>query len=175
MKPVNGLYFWWYAPLATRKMRQAIPVTSALPHILELLGVKESGIEQILLSPEGKKGRIIETLKHILQKRADPSAHRCRGGPALGAKLCSSICSKAFAVCSAKFQMPCIRSLNDGRMVQSTQCPFSIPKIALSSSAEEAVLLTNASAPASRMERDTCSSSNIESAITRTSGHFSFI
>ena len=44
---------------------------SAFPYILELMGVKDSGIEKILLSPEGKKDRIIETLKQILLRSSE--------------------------------------------------------------------------------------------------------
>jgi class 3 adenylate cyclase/tetratricopeptide (TPR) repeat protein len=40
----------------------------SLPYILELLSVKESGIEQISISPEGKKDKTIETLKRIVLK-----------------------------------------------------------------------------------------------------------
>jgi class 3 adenylate cyclase/tetratricopeptide (TPR) repeat protein len=38
---------------------------SNLPYLLELLGVKESGIDQIPMSPESRKDRIIESLKRI--------------------------------------------------------------------------------------------------------------
>jgi predicted ATPase/class 3 adenylate cyclase len=38
---------------------------SSLPYLLELLSVKDSGIDQILLSPEGKKDRMIETMIRI--------------------------------------------------------------------------------------------------------------
>ena len=41
---------------------------SALPYVLELLSVKESGINQIPMSPEAKKDRFIETLKRIVFK-----------------------------------------------------------------------------------------------------------
>ena len=44
---------------------------SFLPYILELLSVKDSGIEKIMMSPEGKKDRIIETLKQILLKSSE--------------------------------------------------------------------------------------------------------
>jgi class 3 adenylate cyclase/tetratricopeptide (TPR) repeat protein len=40
----------------------------ATPYLLELLSVKESGIEQIAISPEGKKDKTIETLKRIVLK-----------------------------------------------------------------------------------------------------------
>ena len=39
---------------------------SALPYLLELLSVKESGIDNIPLSPEAKKERTIEALKKII-------------------------------------------------------------------------------------------------------------
>ena len=48
-----------------------IDPASALPFILELLAVKDSGIENILMSPEGKKDRIIEILKEISLKGAE--------------------------------------------------------------------------------------------------------
>jgi len=43
---------------------------STLPFLLELLAVKDSGIDQIPMSPEVKKNRIIEALKRIVLKRA---------------------------------------------------------------------------------------------------------
>jgi class 3 adenylate cyclase/tetratricopeptide (TPR) repeat protein len=39
-----------------------------LPYLLELLSVKESGIEQITISPEGKKDKTIETIKKLVLK-----------------------------------------------------------------------------------------------------------
>ena len=42
-----------------------IDVASSLPYLLELLSVKDSGMEKIPLSPEGKKDKIIEILKQI--------------------------------------------------------------------------------------------------------------
>ena len=39
--------------------------TSTLPYLLELLSVKDSGIDQIPMSPEVKKDRIIEAVKQI--------------------------------------------------------------------------------------------------------------
>jgi class 3 adenylate cyclase/tetratricopeptide (TPR) repeat protein len=44
---------------------------STLPYFLELLSVKDSGLDNILMSPEGKKDRIIESLKHILLKGSE--------------------------------------------------------------------------------------------------------
>jgi class 3 adenylate cyclase/tetratricopeptide (TPR) repeat protein len=40
----------------------------SLPYLLELLSVKDSGIEKITMSPEGKKDKTIETLKRIILK-----------------------------------------------------------------------------------------------------------
>jgi len=44
---------------------------STLPYFLELLSVKDSGLDNILMSPEGKKDRIIESLKQILLKGSE--------------------------------------------------------------------------------------------------------
>jgi len=44
---------------------------SALPYLLELLSVKDSGFEKVQMSPEGKKDRIIETLKQILLRSSE--------------------------------------------------------------------------------------------------------
>ena len=41
---------------------------STLPYLLELLSVKDSGIDKISMSPEGKKDRIMEALKRIALK-----------------------------------------------------------------------------------------------------------
>ena len=41
---------------------------STLPYLLDLLSVKDSGIDRISMSPEGKKDRIIESLKQIVLK-----------------------------------------------------------------------------------------------------------
>ncbi len=40
--------------------------SSTLPYLLELLSVKESGLDRMVLSPEGKKDRIIQALKRIV-------------------------------------------------------------------------------------------------------------
>lgn len=48
-----------------------VDVDSALPYLLELLSVKESGFNKILLSPEAKKERINETLKSIVLKGSE--------------------------------------------------------------------------------------------------------
>ncbi|MCX5851737.1 MAG: AAA family ATPase, partial [Deltaproteobacteria bacterium] len=44
---------------------------STLPYFLELLSVQDSGIETIQLSPEGKKERMIESLRQIVLKGAE--------------------------------------------------------------------------------------------------------
>jgi class 3 adenylate cyclase len=41
---------------------------STRPYILELLSVKDSGIDEIPMSPEGRKGQIIETMNRITLK-----------------------------------------------------------------------------------------------------------
>jgi class 3 adenylate cyclase/tetratricopeptide (TPR) repeat protein len=45
--------------------------TSTLPYFLELLSVKESGIDQIPMSPEARKNRIIEALKRVSLKGSE--------------------------------------------------------------------------------------------------------
>jgi class 3 adenylate cyclase/tetratricopeptide (TPR) repeat protein len=45
---------------------------SALPYLLELLSVKESGIEKIQMSPEARKDRTQEILKMITLKGSEP-------------------------------------------------------------------------------------------------------
>ena len=44
---------------------------STLPYFLELLSVKDSGIDKIMISPEGKRDRIIEALKRIVLKGSE--------------------------------------------------------------------------------------------------------
>ena len=44
---------------------------STLPYLLELLSVKESGIDQITISPGARKDRIIEALKRITLKSSE--------------------------------------------------------------------------------------------------------
>jgi len=44
---------------------------STLPYLLELLSVKESGIDKILLSAEAKRHRIMDALKHIVLKGSE--------------------------------------------------------------------------------------------------------
>ena len=41
---------------------------STLPYLLELLSVKDSGIDKISMSPEAKKNRIMEAVKRITIK-----------------------------------------------------------------------------------------------------------
>jgi class 3 adenylate cyclase len=41
---------------------------TAMPYLLEILSVKDSGIEQITLSPEGKRDKTIEALRSIILK-----------------------------------------------------------------------------------------------------------
>jgi class 3 adenylate cyclase len=45
--------------------------TSTLPYLLELLSVKDSGIDKIPMSPEARKDRIIEALKRIVLKGSE--------------------------------------------------------------------------------------------------------
>jgi len=44
---------------------------TTLPYLLELLSVNDSGIDKIMMSPEGKKDRIIEALKRIVLKGSE--------------------------------------------------------------------------------------------------------
>jgi len=44
---------------------------STLPYLLELLSVKESGIDQISMSPEAKKDRIMEAIKRIVLRGSE--------------------------------------------------------------------------------------------------------
>src|SRR5271169_4313032 len=55
-------------PVIRKKVTQGLESISieegpAMPYLLELLSVKDSGIEKITMSPEGKKDKTIETLK----------------------------------------------------------------------------------------------------------------
>jgi class 3 adenylate cyclase/tetratricopeptide (TPR) repeat protein len=52
-----------------RVLKVAAP--STLPYLLELLSVKDSGIENIPSSPEGKKDRLIEALRQIVLKGSE--------------------------------------------------------------------------------------------------------
>ena len=56
-----------------KKVKRGIKIVNAdedltLPYFLELLSVKESGLDNVSLSPEEKKRRIIEALKQIILK-----------------------------------------------------------------------------------------------------------
>jgi len=60
----------------TEKVKRGLKILRAdedftLPYLLELLSVKESGIDKIPLSPEAKKDRIIEALKGIAIKGSE--------------------------------------------------------------------------------------------------------
>jgi len=44
---------------------------STLPYLLELLSVKDSGIDQISMSPEAKKDRINEAIKRIVLRGSE--------------------------------------------------------------------------------------------------------
>jgi class 3 adenylate cyclase/tetratricopeptide (TPR) repeat protein len=48
-----------------------IDETSSLPYLLEILSVKDSGIDKIPLSPEARKDRILETLKRIVLRGSE--------------------------------------------------------------------------------------------------------
>jgi class 3 adenylate cyclase/tetratricopeptide (TPR) repeat protein len=45
--------------------------SATLPYLLELLSVKDSGIDKIMMSPEGRKDRIIEALKRVVLKSSE--------------------------------------------------------------------------------------------------------
>ena len=49
----------------------ALDEASILPYFLELLSVKDSGIDQIMMSPEGRKNRIIDVLKRVILKGSE--------------------------------------------------------------------------------------------------------
>ena len=48
-----------------------IDEASTLPYLLELLSVKDSGIDKIPMSPEARKDRTLEALKRITLKGAE--------------------------------------------------------------------------------------------------------
>jgi class 3 adenylate cyclase/tetratricopeptide (TPR) repeat protein len=48
-----------------------VDVASTLPYLLELLSVKDSGIDKIFMSPEARKERILEALKRIALKGSE--------------------------------------------------------------------------------------------------------
>jgi class 3 adenylate cyclase/tetratricopeptide (TPR) repeat protein len=49
----------------------SVDLVSTLPYLLELLSVKDSGIDNIQISPEEKKDRIVETIKLIAAKGSE--------------------------------------------------------------------------------------------------------
>jgi len=58
-----------------KKVRRSLNFLKAdevttLPYLLELFGVKDSGIDRISMSPEGRRERIIEAVRHIILKGA---------------------------------------------------------------------------------------------------------
>ena len=60
----------------TEKVKRGLEImkvdgTSTLPYFLELLSVKESGIDQIPMSPEARKDRIIEALNRVTLKGSE--------------------------------------------------------------------------------------------------------
>jgi class 3 adenylate cyclase/tetratricopeptide (TPR) repeat protein len=56
----------------TQGLKQlGVDEASTLPYLLELLGVKDSGIDQIPMSPEGKKDRMIEAVRRISLKGSE--------------------------------------------------------------------------------------------------------
>jgi class 3 adenylate cyclase/tetratricopeptide (TPR) repeat protein len=60
----------------TEKVRRGLAIlgvgeTSTLPYLLELLSVKESGIDKILMSPEAKKDRICGAVQRIILKGSE--------------------------------------------------------------------------------------------------------
>jgi class 3 adenylate cyclase/tetratricopeptide (TPR) repeat protein len=65
-----------WEPVIRKKVTQSLQTLSveegpAMPYLLELLSVKDSGIEKITMSPEGKKDKTIETLKRIILKGSE--------------------------------------------------------------------------------------------------------
>jgi class 3 adenylate cyclase/tetratricopeptide (TPR) repeat protein len=63
-------------PVIRKKVSQGLQAISveegpAMPYLLELLSVKDSGIGKITMSPEGKKDKTIETLKRIILKSSE--------------------------------------------------------------------------------------------------------
>jgi class 3 adenylate cyclase/tetratricopeptide (TPR) repeat protein len=48
-----------------------IDEASTLPYLLELLGVKDSGVDKISLSPEGRKDRMMEAVRRIVLKGSE--------------------------------------------------------------------------------------------------------
>jgi class 3 adenylate cyclase/tetratricopeptide (TPR) repeat protein len=63
-------------PEITEKVKRGLNIlgadeASTLPYLLELLSVKESGIDKISISPEAKKDRIMEALRQIVLKGSE--------------------------------------------------------------------------------------------------------
>ncbi len=63
-------------PDIKEKVRNGLRVLGAdeattLPYLLELLSVKDSGVDEIMMSPEARKERIIEALKRIVLKGSE--------------------------------------------------------------------------------------------------------
>jgi class 3 adenylate cyclase/tetratricopeptide (TPR) repeat protein len=63
-------------PVIRKKVQQGLQTITveeapATPYLLELLSAKDSGVEKIQLSPEGKKDRTMETLKKIVLKGSE--------------------------------------------------------------------------------------------------------
>jgi len=57
---------------ATRGLKiLSVEETSTLPYLLEILGVKDSGIDKIPMSPEARKDRIMETVNRITIKGSE--------------------------------------------------------------------------------------------------------
>jgi class 3 adenylate cyclase/tetratricopeptide (TPR) repeat protein/ribosomal protein L40E len=60
----------------SEKIKKGLKVLGAdeattLPYLLELLSVRDSGIDKIMMSPEGKRDQIIEALKRIVLKGSE--------------------------------------------------------------------------------------------------------
>lgn len=60
----------------TEKVKRGLQIlgadeASTLPYFLHLLSVKESGIDELPMSPEARRDRIIEALKHIVLKGSE--------------------------------------------------------------------------------------------------------
>lgn len=63
-------------PEITEKVSKGLKIlgtddTSNLPYLLELLAVKDTGIDRISMSPEARKGRFLEALKRIVLKDSE--------------------------------------------------------------------------------------------------------
>ncbi len=60
----------------TEKVKQRLATlglddTSTLPYLLELLSVKDSGVDSISMSPQAKKDRILDCLKRLILKASE--------------------------------------------------------------------------------------------------------